>query len=172
MARKFIDLTGNKYTNVRGYTYEVSSYFYVETPSRGKRVYYNVEFLNTGTVAVAEAGNVKAGKVKDVYQPHAYGLACLGNPGAFTRQDRQRWDGMLERCYSPDSMPCYAGCTVSERWLCFEYFLEDLKAMPNYGKPLHDLDKDLLEAGNKIYCPEFCDLVPRGVNRTAGNLNR
>ena len=167
------DLTGKFLTNKQNHTFEVCGAFYKKLGSR-VRLHYAVEFVNTGTVLLVESSNLRAGRAKDRYQPQLYGVACIGEPVKHSKQDRGRWDSMLARCYSTETKTryeCYKGVTVCDRWLCFEYFLEDLKLMDNYGQPLCDLDKDLTKEGNKVYCPEFCQLVPRGANRSAGAYN-
>ena len=171
MAKGFIDLTGSRFVNMLGYPYEVVRYLHKEMPNGRVRLHYEIKFLVTGTVTIARSEHVKDGRVKDVYYPDVLGVGCWGVPDDYTKQDKVRWDNMLRRCYGAtnkqDRMKSYLGCTVSTRWLCFEYFLKDLKSMENYGKANHDLDKDLIKDGNKVYCLEFCQLIPRGINRAA-----
>lgn len=74
------------------------------------------------------------------------------------------WRGMLRRCYSVSRQkiqPTYAGCYVAEEWLRFSNF--EKWYAENYIEG-HQLDKDLLVPGNKMYGPKTCMFVPQAVN--------
>lgn len=74
------------------------------------------------------------------------------------------WRDMLERCYSKsyqERQPTYRGCSVVGEWLIFSNFRAWMRGQDWNGK---ELDKDILEFGNKIYCPEKCAFVTRGLN--------
>jgi hypothetical protein len=76
----------------------------------------------------------------------------------------QTWVGMLERCYSPklhNKHPTYSGCTTSMAWLRFSNFRKWMETQDWEG---NHLDKDLLVQGNKVYSPETCLFVSRGLN--------
>ena len=78
--------------------------------------------------------------------------------------------GILKRCYDKNNKgyKFYAskGVTVCDRWLCFEYFLEDVVTLDGYDSELinkgHaiELDKDILcdklNISPKIYSKETC----------------
>ncbi len=74
------------------------------------------------------------------------------------------WHNMLKRCYSQKlhiSQPTYKDCIVCDKWLdsaSFKLWYES-----NYVKG-YALDKDIVKAGNRVYCPEYCRFVPRYVN--------
>lgn len=75
------------------------------------------------------------------------------------------WKSMFARSYSTKflaSNPQYRGCSVDPRW----HRLSDFKQWfdKNY-KPGYQLDKDILNPGNKIYGPDTCVFVPEYVNR-------
>lgn len=77
------------------------------------------------------------------------------------------WTAMIGRCYSPNvkaSAPWYKECTCAEEWLIFSNFQKWYEAAYKEG---YELDKDLLEQGNKHYSPEKCLLVPKWVNSIA-----
>ena len=76
-----------------------------------------------------------------------------------------KWKSMLLRAYSADChsrQVTYFGVSVCEDWLTFSTFRNWL--CKHDGFESLDLDKDILQAGNKIYSPEYCLLVTRSVN--------
>lgn len=76
----------------------------------------------------------------------------------------QRWQGMLERCYSPAYKklhPTYNNCTVIKDWLLFTNFKNWMQKQDWKGK---QLDKDILTPGNKIYSPNTCVFVKQDLN--------
>ena len=76
----------------------------------------------------------------------------------------KKWHSMLNRCYSNkyhERQPTYKDCYVCDEWLTFSVF----KAwMINQDWENNDLDKDIINPGNKLYSPENCCLVPRSIN--------
>lgn len=82
------------------------------------------------------------------------------------------WCNMLKRCYSSltqEKQPSYKGCSVCDEWLVFSNFKKWMEEQDWEGK---FLDKDLLFPGNKIYSPETCILVSRGVNNFLTSRSR
>lgn len=76
----------------------------------------------------------------------------------------KRWGSMLMRCYSvkhQEKFPTYKGCFVCEEWLTFSNFKAWMEKQDWEGR---QLDKDVLEVGNKVYSPETCLFVDRKVN--------
>ena len=74
------------------------------------------------------------------------------------------WAHMLERCYSSGSRlrrPTYAECSVAAEWHSFSAFKAWMETQEWEGM---QLDKDVLEPGNKIYAPDKCVFVSRAVN--------
>jgi hypothetical protein len=77
----------------------------------------------------------------------------------------QQWTNMLNRCYDPKfhiKNPTYKGCYVCEEWLTFSKFKEWFNVNNRIGM---QNDKDILNKGNKIYCPEYCRFVPQEINK-------
>lgn len=74
------------------------------------------------------------------------------------------WLNMLRRCYDKShytKFPTYARCSVCEEWLRFSNFLAWYNEHYRDG---YELDKDIIRKGNKVYCPEYCEYVPKKIN--------
>lgn len=118
--------------------------------------------------------NFKNGRVSCVYEPRVYGVGYIGEgyykvseSGKHTRVYKT-WTGMLQRCYDEkfhERQPTYIDCEVSDKWHNFQNFARWYKE--NYyeidGEKM-ELDKDILNKGNKIYSPETCVFVPNIIN--------
>ena len=77
------------------------------------------------------------------------------------------WQGMLERCFSEklkQKHPTYKDVTCSKEWLLMASFIEDVSKMKGYGFEGWELDKDILQKGNKLYSKDTCCFVPAEVN--------
>jgi len=77
------------------------------------------------------------------------------------------WQNMLKRCFSDglkQSRPTYEGVTCSKEWLSMTKFIEDVSKMKGYGFDGWQLDKDILQKGNKLYSKDTCCFVPHEVN--------
>lgn len=74
------------------------------------------------------------------------------------------WSNILKRCRegAKNEMSSYHGCSHS--FIDFNDFAEWAIAQIGYGAQGFDLDKDILNKKNKIYCKEFCVFVPRVIN--------
>lgn len=46
----------------------------------------------------------------------------------------------------------------------FQNYAEWCNQQPNFGKKGFAVDKDLTLIGNKVYCPEYCNVIPRQIN--------
>ena len=84
------------------------------------------------------------------------------------------WHDMVRRCYRPsgsEQARVYSGCTISSEWLDYQDFAEWYEGNKFKGDEYH-LDKDILIAGNKVYSPAFCRLVPRDINNLLTDSKR
>lgn len=84
-------------------------------------------------------------------------------------KDFRIWANIMSRCYAESSLkkrPTYEGCTVDKRWLSFETFKSWLR--DNYREGF-ELDKDLLEPGNRVYGPDTCEYIPPDLNKLFGS---
>lgn len=77
-----------------------------------------------------------------------------------------RWASMLYRCYSPQTQlrkaRTYIDCQVHPDWHYLSNFRNwQLAQNPN---PLYALDKDLKVYENRVYGPDTCCFISRGLN--------
>jgi len=76
----------------------------------------------------------------------------------------ERWKAMIRRCFhrkEQERSPTYIGCTVCEEWRYFSNFRAWMITQDWEG---NQLDKDLIIPGNKVYSPETCIFISRGLN--------
>ena len=131
-----------------------------------------IQFINTGFETVATLGNIKNGKVKDLYLPSVYDVGIIGTkyPSEVNRVKTKEyvlWQNMFQRCYSTTLKkrnPTYEGCEVSNNFKYFEYFYEWCHKQIGFNNEGWQLDKDLLIKGNKVYSEDFCVFIPSDIN--------
>lgn len=134
-----------------------------------------VEFIGYGEKSRVKTQKVHflEGQVKNPYFKEVVGVGCQGKTETRVKGVHKKsykvWISMLQRCYDDKVLakkPYYRGCTVCERWLCYEYFEEDYNKMilelNHTGE--YQLEKDIMVKENKIYSPETCCLVPPEIN--------
>lgn len=136
-----------------------------------------IQFLKSGFVRKANIDNIRAGKVRDLYEVSVYGQGYYGEfeKVSYWKQAKQLWQNMLKRCYCEADAKGYFGkVEVDARWKCFANFLEDLPKLENFDKWLdqkdgkYNLDKDLKVPGCRVYSREVCAFVPESVNKSDG----
>ena len=74
------------------------------------------------------------------------------------------WRHMLQRCYDKKYQiknHTYLNCTVCDEWLTFSSFKAWMEKQEWKGK---ELDKDLLNLGNRQYSPDSCIFLDKRVN--------
>lgn len=136
---------------------------------------HKVKFLSTGYESNVADYSIIRGWVKDRLLPT---IRNIGKLGYARSRDNKRaynvWFKMIDRCYNKNykEYDYYGGkgTYVCERWLRFDFFLEDLPKIDGYDKELFEngyiyLDKDKkqfdLETG-KVYSLSTCSfLTPR-----------
>lgn len=77
------------------------------------------------------------------------------------------WAGMLRRVTCKGhhkKYPTYIGCTVSNNFKNFQYFAEWCNRQIGFNDKSYQLDKDILQRGNKIYSEDTCCFVPSKIN--------
>ena len=132
-----------------------------------------IQFTDTGTIKEVELSDALNGNIRDQYRPIVYGVGCLGNTSSKCRE-YPVWHGMVRRCYDIDSAEYIQygakGVSVCKRWLCFEFFLNDVKYLPGYDLWLqypgkYEIDKDTLQMHIpehlKIYSPQTCCFIDK-----------
>lgn len=126
----------------------------------------------------------KKGSINCPYERRTCGVGYLGEGKYKTRKNNKKtkcyrtWRNMLTRCFDEEyklKHNTYLGVTICEEWLNFQvfaewyynniYFIDDEEM---------NLDKDILNKGNKVYSPETCIFVPQRINKlfTKTNKNR
>lgn len=79
----------------------------------------------------------------------------------------QKWKDVIVKAHSLKFKlrnPTYINVTVCEEWKYFSNFRKWVDSQPNMDWMNCDLDKDILNVGNKHYSPETCVFVPRNIN--------
>lgn len=118
-------------------------------------------------------GQLRRGAIRNPYKPRIFGVGFTGvgihaatSCGRDTRP-YTAWVRMLERAYSTEKQKTnksYIGCAVAAEWHNFQNFADWYASQPFSGQGFQ-VDKDILLPGNKIYCAEFCRLVPARINK-------
>lgn len=154
---------------VRYKTKDYGEYVIIDTIQLGERneTHYKVQFLNTNSVKIIRKDKLNT-NIVDVYSPSKLGVACVGSYDKTTHnlsKIKNIWNGMIDRCYNKenDNYEYYGGkgVYVENRWLCFEYFIEDLHKirqwdLKNNNWDEFNLDKDVFGCGFKYSLVDCC----------------
>ena len=160
-------LNKRKYKNE---IFETSKYGKVEVLTYKNKKEVIIKFVDTGNVTIVTLNNLINDRVKDGYAKTICGVGFLGdmkNPYTVNRRLYDIWRQMLRRCYDEtlhSIRPTYKGCTVSENFKNFSYFISWYHSQIGYDQDNWCLDKDILIKGNKIYSEDTCCLVPYEIN--------
>lgn len=108
-----------------------------------------------------------SGKIKCPYERRAYSKGYIGEGEYDSIKNKDaydKWYDMLVRCYS-DKYIAYENAYVCDEWLNFQNFAKWY--YDNYyeiqGEQM-ELDKDILNKGNKVYSPDNCIFAPKTIN--------
>lgn len=134
-----------------------------------------LKFLNTGNLTCIQPYKIKTKMIKDRSAPLLFNVANVGN--VLTTGENnfyyRLWIDILKRCYDKTGNKdyiSYKNVFVSDEWLTFENFLNDIKALKNhdaklkYNKVKWHIDKDILSGDNKVYSKYTCCWIPREIN--------
>lgn len=127
---------------------------------------YEIKFIDSGCIRSVVYSSLARGSFKDYGSPSVYGVGYTYKGAKTSSRIYKTWMGMLERCYSEKfkSYPIYGGrgVKVSDRWLHFKNFEEDIKDLPGYNDFIksniswsYALDKDIRGDG-LLYSKENC----------------
>lgn len=155
---------GDRFFNNQGCEYEVLNY--------GGSTDVLIRFLDSSAhEAIVASYMIRNGKIRNPFHPVVYGIGYCGS-GEFSPSKNGRdtkeythWINMMRRCYGPVDMPQYEGCKVDSAWHNFQVFAGWLTKQPGWGQEGYELDKDIIEPGNRVYGPETCSYVPLILNR-------
>lgn len=129
--------------------------------------------LDNGCKISTNWGNFVKGEVKNPYHRSIFGVGFIG-VGDFkctingkTTKEYETWRGMLRRCYSKelhDKFISYKGCSVVPEWHNFQVFCGWYNDNYYDLQEKVDLDKDIINKGNKVYSPDNCVFAPSRIN--------
>lgn len=169
---------GDIFKNTKGNEFKINKIFYNKT---NKTYKCEVEFVENGYKRIVSKTDAEKGLIRDRLQKEICGVACLGYAHKKGNEKiYSRWHSMIKRCYEITNKGYISygakGVFVCDRWLRFDYFLEDLSKIDGYNKELFNsgmihLDKDIKLKGNKIYSLETCCFVDKKTNDEHRNLN-
>jgi hypothetical protein len=157
---------GEKHITNEGYEITIIEYHNI--------INCTVQFENGVVIKRKQYIDIKRGNIKNPYHPSVYGIAFVGQ-GEYSQKKNKNasniWRGMFHRCYDLKyhSYLSYKDVTVCEEWHNFQNFAEWFE---NNYKENFELDKDILQKGNKIYSPETCCFVPQEVNKLLTKSNK
>lgn len=157
---------------LEGYIYSTNNYGDYKVLKYNNTNNIEIEFLETGTKLQVSYGNIKKGSIKDPNYPNIYGVGYFGQ-GEYTSRINgvqlscyKRWKEMLNRCYNPKATEYKnyggQGVSVASEWHNYQNYAKWWEE--NCPNDSFVVDKDILEKGNKLYCPEKCCFVPSDIN--------
>jgi len=126
-----------------------------------------IQFKETGFTKKISKIQFESKVIKDPYYLKYYNVACTGVPDnkhPYIEELKSIWINMISQCYNKNSkdynMYGEAGVRVSNDWLIFEYFLEDVLNISGSKSKIEDwdnyyLDKDIIGNGF-MYSKEYC----------------
>ncbi len=136
-----------------------------------------IKFLNGGFEKVTTSSVVRVGNIKNPYEISAAGVGYIGEPNRklnYYKNAMKLWHALLTRCYTNKHVASedYKSARVSERWFCFEHFLNDLQLLPRFERwkngEAMDLDKELINS-ERVYSVDNCCFLTRKENLIARN---
>lgn len=145
--------------------------------TRMKIIQYNnatdivVEFLDDNHyVKHTDYREFQRGTVSSPFDKTIYGIGYIGEEGITEKEKMayKTWYSMMKRCYREKDFkehPTYIRCEVCPEWHNFMNFLSWYKN--NYYQIEGDtmeIDKDIIEKGNKMYHPDKCVFVNSRIN--------
>lgn len=124
-----------------------------------------------------QKSHLVTGSVKNPYAKTVHGVGFLGHGKHKPYRNKEKdeaydlWSRMMNRCYSEKQLErqqTYKDCFVCEQWHNFQNFADWYYTSRFVGMG-YELDKDIVNKGNKEYSPENCRLVPKRINTLLNN---
>jgi len=128
--------------------------------------------FDSGYSCTRSASQVKSGVVKDKFMPILYDRGFVGD-GDYNYKENKReytlWTNMMMRAYCASYKkvnPTYTDVDVCKEWHNFQNFAKWCNGLKHFHTNIIpvNLDKDIINPGNKLYCPDMCDIVPYVLN--------
>lgn len=126
--------------------------------AKNKSARLQIMFLDTGYRSIVRKDCITKNKVKDYYFANINNVACLGRYDTSILDPEQlrnimsTWKSMICRCYnkSNKNYKYYGGngVYVCDRWLVFEYFLQDIATLENYSQKLNNIKEYTIDRIN------------------------
>lgn len=155
---------GDRFVNNQGCEYEVLNY--------GSSTDVLIRFLDDYRhESIVASYMIRNGKIRNPFHPAVYGVGFSGvggfSPSVNGKDTKEytHWSNMMRRCYGSVKLPQYTGCEVHKSWHNFQEFAAWITTQPGWGLPGYELDKDIINPGNRVYGPYTCSYVPRVINR-------
>ena len=141
--------------------------------------YENISIqFSDGTIVRGSVGNFIKGAIKNPNSPSLFNIGIVGDKYPIREAEGKiikeyiTWRLILERCYSKtsqqrDKTKAYLNCRVCEEWLYFPNFYDWLHSQVNFDKwksGVYSIDKYIILKHNRLYCPQYCCLVPAYIN--------
>ena len=170
-TKKKCKYVGNTYSS-KNY-----GYFIVESVVDTDKVL--IKFLNTSKSQVVSKAQINGGSIRDYSAKQVkksksdnfiHGVGYKGEDEKLIENNikiYQAWCAMIQRCYSQTNevmKETYKGCTVSDNFKYFPYFVEWWGLNKISDDRDYQLDKDILVKGNRLYSEDTCALVPKEIN--------
>jgi hypothetical protein len=95
------------------------------------------------------------------------GVGINDVPNSAKTKEYRLWSDMLTRSYDKklhQRLPTYLNCETSSQFLVLSKFRDWCQNQIGFNQPTFELDKDLLQKGNKEYHPDKCVFIPKEIN--------
>lgn len=136
-----------------------------------------IEFED-GNTSYCRGGDLRNGEVYNPFQPTKFGRGFFG-VGPYLHSVKKKvtheysvWASIFKRCYDSkyhNQKPTYIDCSVDSQWYNFQEFAEWCQWQIGFKNQNWQLDKDIINRSNKLYCPDLCVFVPNQLNCLINN---
>ena len=158
----------------------------VITRREGTGQKYHIKFKESGFETTSYQQTILKGTPVDITRPHPnkyYGVGYTG-VGKYKVLEHRKcssvWSDMLKRCYYKGVVDTRSKGVGSNRYqnlsvkVCDEWMNMQTFAEWFYNQKREDqwhLDKDIINPGSKVYCPENCVFIPAEINTVLVTCN-